>query len=94
MGYASLFPCIALTTETHMLKPFPQRVEATYLYLKEVSLWAKKNSRTLKNVRKQALEFILKKISSMHTIIKQQKKKTAFYSRDLNMLIKKVKSLD
>lgn len=55
-GYASLFNCISITTETHMLKPFPQRVEATYLYLKEICNWTKKNSKTIKNVRRLALE--------------------------------------
>ncbi len=60
MGYASLFPCISVTTETHMLKPFPQRVEATYIYLKELILWTKKNSKTLKNVRRQTLESLQK----------------------------------
>lgn len=29
-GYAALFNCIGITTETHMLKPFDQRVQATY----------------------------------------------------------------
>jgi len=34
-GYAALFGTIGLTTETHMLKPFKDRVEATYLFLWE-----------------------------------------------------------
>lgn len=29
-GYASLFNCLAIVAETHMLKPFPDRVKATY----------------------------------------------------------------
>ncbi len=32
-GYAALFNSLAFTTETHMLKPFAQRVEATYTFL-------------------------------------------------------------
>jgi hypothetical protein len=56
MGYASLFPCISVTTETHMLKPFPERVEATYLYLKEITYWAEKKYKVLANVRRLALE--------------------------------------
>ena len=56
MGYASLFPCISLTTETHMLKPFPQRVEATYLYLKEVLKWSADNLQLIKDSRKKAKE--------------------------------------
>ena len=29
-GYAALFQTMAFMPETHMLKPYPQRVEATY----------------------------------------------------------------
>ncbi len=32
-GYAALFHTIGVMTETHMLKPFDQRVKATYAYL-------------------------------------------------------------
>jgi len=32
-GYAALFNCIGYTSETHMLKPFAQRVESTYQFL-------------------------------------------------------------
>ncbi|TDB64215.1 M14 family metallopeptidase [Arundinibacter roseus] len=32
-GYAALFHTIGVMTETHMLKPFKQRVQATYAYL-------------------------------------------------------------
>jgi hypothetical protein len=60
-GYASLFPCISLTTETHMLKAFPQRVESTYLYLQEIISWSEKNHKTIKNVRRQSLEASEKK---------------------------------
>lgn len=33
-GYAALFNCIGMTTETHMLKPFDDRVKTTYEALK------------------------------------------------------------
>ena len=56
MGYASLFPCISVTTETHMLKPFPQRVEATYLYLKEITGWTGDKLKTIKGYQEKALE--------------------------------------
>ncbi|MFM7016198.1 MAG: M14 family zinc carboxypeptidase [Bacteroidota bacterium] len=32
-GYAALFHCFPFVTETHMLKPFQERVEATYQFL-------------------------------------------------------------
>lgn len=58
MGYASLFPCLSITTETHMLKPFPQRVKATYLYLKELIYWTNSNPNVLKNAIQKAYEEI------------------------------------
>lgn len=59
MGYASLFPCISITTETHMLKPFPQRVQATYLYLKELIIWTTNNPNVLQNAILQAKKEML-----------------------------------
>ncbi len=35
-GYTALFNTIGFTSETHMLKPFAQRVESTYLFLHAV----------------------------------------------------------
>lgn len=55
MGYASLFPCISITTETHMLKPFEQRVEATYWYLKEVANWAGSNFSLIQESKQKAI---------------------------------------
>lgn len=39
MGYATLFHAISFTVETHMLKPFPQRVEATKQFIEELIRW-------------------------------------------------------
>ena len=36
MGYGSLFHSISFTVETHMLKPFPLRLEATLAFMKEL----------------------------------------------------------
>lgn len=35
-GYAALFNCVGITTETHMLKPFDERVKTTYEALWQV----------------------------------------------------------
>lgn len=35
-GYAALFNCFGFTTEAHMLKPFSERVKATYHFLDEL----------------------------------------------------------
>ena len=47
MGYASLFNALSFTVETHMLKPFPERVEVTRQFIDELILWSAKNSELL-----------------------------------------------
>ena len=43
-GYASLFNCISFVTETHMWKPYNDRVWATYEFLLSVINYASKNA--------------------------------------------------
>jgi len=43
-GYAAIFNSISVTVETHMLKPFPQRVQATKAYLDWIIHWSDENS--------------------------------------------------
>lgn len=47
-GYASLFNCIGFVTETHMLKPFAQRVNSTYAFL---NCWMQKANDDYKTIR-------------------------------------------
>lgn len=54
MGYASLFNAISFTTETHMLKPFPQRVEATYVFLCSTITWMRDHTEAIELTRKEA----------------------------------------
>jgi len=54
MGYASLFNAISFTTETHMLKPFPQRVEATYVFLCSTIRWMRDNTQAIEMARSEA----------------------------------------
>lgn len=54
MGYASLFNAISFTTETHMLKPFPQRVEATYVFLCSTIGWMRDNAEAIEMARSEA----------------------------------------
>ena len=44
MGYASLFHSISFTVETHMLKPFPQRVQATLAFMEGIISFTMKNA--------------------------------------------------
>ena len=57
MGYASLFDAISLTVETHMLKPFPQRVAATHDFINELILWTSVNKSTIETARIEARKY-------------------------------------
>ena len=65
-GYASLWHTFAFVPETHMLKPYPQRVDATYKLMESFIEFTSKHSDTIRRIReqtkvsvKQQLEFPL-----------------------------------
>ncbi len=49
-GYTSLFGTFSFIVESHMLKPFKQRVEGTYLFMKHVILHAYAQGATIHNL--------------------------------------------
>jgi hypothetical protein len=53
-GFASLFNIYAFVVETHMLKPYKQRVDATYAFLQEMLHYCETNYRSIKQTREQA----------------------------------------
>lgn len=53
-GYGTLFNALSVTVETHMLKPFPQRVRATKDYLDFLFHWSQSASLGIEGARKQA----------------------------------------
>jgi len=53
-GYTALFNCIGIVTETHMLKPFPQRVESTLHFLKWASIYMHYQGKKMHKLRKAA----------------------------------------
>ncbi len=55
-GYASLWHSFAFVPETHMLKPYKQRVESTYELMKSFIDFASRNSETIKKLRDQTKE--------------------------------------
>jgi hypothetical protein len=57
MGYASLFHALSFTVETHMLKPFPQRVQATLQFMNATIAYAISNGPLIENARKEAIEW-------------------------------------
>jgi hypothetical protein len=57
MGYAALFDALSFTIETHMLKPFPERVKSTHAMIDEVIQWTDKNRVAIENERSQAANY-------------------------------------
>jgi len=56
MGYADLFNSLSFTTETHMLKPYQERVRSTYAFVVETIAWTMKNKTKVKQAREKAFE--------------------------------------
>lgn len=54
MGYASLFDAVSFTVETHMLKPFPQRVQATHDFIADLIVYTGTHSNEIEVARKEA----------------------------------------
>ncbi|AEA45870.1 peptidase M14 [Fluviicola taffensis] len=54
-GYAAIFNSISITVETHMLKPFPQRVQATKAYMDWIFHWSKKHGETIEKARESSV---------------------------------------
>lgn len=55
-GYTTLFNTIGLTVETHMLKPYKQRVEGTYELMKSFINIADADAPRIKTLRRDALQ--------------------------------------
>ena len=53
-GYAALFQCFSFMPETHMLKPYPQRVEATEALMDCFIAYASGHASAIKSLKKQA----------------------------------------
>jgi len=54
-GYASLFNCLSFMPETHMLKPFKDRVWSTYDFMKVMLRHVQSNHKEIRSVRQQAV---------------------------------------
>jgi len=51
-GYATLWNCFGFTTETHMLKPFDQRVKSTYALMQSFIDFATDNADSIQSLRR------------------------------------------
>jgi len=58
-GYSTLFNSLGMMVETHMLKPYKQRVEQTYSLLESSISFTLKNGVEIKELRKNAVAKIL-----------------------------------
>ena len=57
MGYTGLWNTISYTVETHMLKPFDQRLKATYSFMKACIEEVHENADKIGALRKEAIAF-------------------------------------
>jgi hypothetical protein len=57
MGYASLFHSLSFTVETHMLKPFPERVQATLQFMNSTIAYMMGNAAQIERARKEAKQW-------------------------------------
>ena len=57
-GYAALWHTFSFISETHMLKPYDQRVKSTYELMKSVIDFTAKNSGTIKQLRDQTKQSV------------------------------------
>lgn len=62
-GYAALFQTIAFVPETHMLKPFADRVRSTYAFMQTVIEEAGKSATDLLSVRRKVMNEVVKEKS-------------------------------
>jgi hypothetical protein len=58
MGYTALFQSLSFTVETHMLKPFPQRVQATLAFMKSLISWTATHKKLIEKSRLKARKSI------------------------------------
>jgi hypothetical protein len=57
-GYAALWHSFSFVPETHMLKPYDQRVKATYALMQSFIEFTAKNSEQIKNLREQTKQSV------------------------------------
>jgi hypothetical protein len=58
-GFASLFNILGFTTEAHMLKPYAERVDATYTFLQTIAAYTSQFAGEIRELRRKASELSL-----------------------------------
>ncbi|MFK7808477.1 MAG: M14 family metallopeptidase [Saprospiraceae bacterium] len=79
-GYAAMFDCISFMPETHMLKPYKDRVESTYAFMDSMIKLLNDDHKSLKETRQQAIKNTKRKNSFdvNWTLDKEQQSKLGF----------------
>lgn len=79
-GYATLWHSFAFVPETHMLKPYPQRVDATYKLMQVFIDVAAKEAGTIKKVRQKQLQEALQmtKLPLRYTLDRERYQEITF----------------
>jgi hypothetical protein len=62
-GYAALFQTMGFLSETHMLKPFAERVKSTYALMQTILEQGSQQTKAIKQARKAAIEAVKKQES-------------------------------
>ena len=79
MGYASLFHSLSFTVETHMLKPFKERVQVTYDFLDVLVKWTTESSTEIEKSRREAFDWSnLQKVYSYNHELTEEKDSVMF----------------
>ena len=55
-GYTTLFNCLGMMVETHMLKPYEQRVEGTYELLKSMIAITEEDGETISKIKNEQIK--------------------------------------
>ena len=59
-GYTTLFNCLGMMVETHMLKPYKKRVEGTYELMKSMLEIIEEDGKTISEIRQEQLQQLYK----------------------------------
>ena len=94
MGYASLFHSLSFTVETHMLKPFKERVQVTYDFLDVLVKWATESSTEIEKSRREAFDWSnLQKVYSYNHELTEEKDSLMFKGYEFSKPIDPITNL-
>jgi len=94
MGYASLFHSLSFTVETHMLKPFKERVQVTYDFLDVLVKWTTESSIEIEKSRREAFDWSnLQKVYSYNHELTEEKDSVMFKGYEFSKPIDPITNL-